>query len=125
MERLLRAYYWSVDARVKQAVVAAAGRVDEPAAAVFLLRESAFPREAQDGLAALARRDPELLRDLLERFDVLRRPERHRLSDALVQAGNPAMVPLLEDVHLRRPSPGIERLLGILRDRAGSAPDVQ
>jgi len=94
--RLVRLYHWSFDVRVRQAVVAAMGRLSYAEASESLLSERALP---EDIVVALA--------------------------EALLQADEPDALAVLQEAARRRRSPGIDRLFEELRGAAPSAPDAQ
>jgi hypothetical protein len=117
-KRLLRAYRWSFDARVRAAAVVALGRTSDAEAVRFLLAEKQYPHAAVHALAEQARREPTLLRDWLERYDELPERQRERLTDALLRAADARVTALVEEVYAQRPSSEIMRLLEALNGRA-------
>jgi hypothetical protein len=119
--RLLRAYRWSLDARVRAAVVVALGRTPGPQAVRFLLAEKEHPHSAVQALSEQARREPPVLREALERYGELPRAQQERLTEALLQAAKPEVVQLVEAVLRRQPSHGLGQLLDLLREETAEA----
>ncbi len=119
--RLLRAYRWSFNPRVRAAAVVALGRVTDAEAVRFLLDERAYPHSAVQALAEQARRDPSVLRGPLEGYDGLTERQQKRLADAVLKAADPRLAALVEEVLQQHPSPGVEGLLEELRSGDGEA----
>ncbi len=123
-KRLLRAYRWSFNPRVRAAAVVALGRVPDAEAVRFLLDEKAYPHSAVQALAEQARRDPSVLREPLEGYDGLTERQQKRLAEAVLKAADPRIMALVEEVLRQHPSPDVERLIASVR-AATSAPDAQ
>ncbi|MFW6189416.1 MAG: S8 family serine peptidase [Planctomycetota bacterium] len=120
-EDLLHTYRWSLDGRIKRAVLAALGRMDGPGAAEFLLRERRFPAAATGALAELAGENPEVLTEWLSRFDELKPQVRDRLDEALLDCQSGRAEALVERLAHAHSSPGLEKLLNAMRyGEAGS-----
>lgn len=110
-----RIHRHALDRRVQQAALLAMAYRPSPEAVDRLLGAEDLPAARRTALREVARRNPDMFQDWLWRFEELNERTRSLIADALLSAGDPHTVPMVESILAARSTPGLERLLERLR----------